>query len=51
MYEDLDGIDIIIDVWYGWWKNVKDISVVVVGEKSYKILNCVYIIIVDDFVI
>lgn len=33
MYEDLDGIDIIIDVWYGWWKNVKDISVVVVGEK------------------
>lgn len=32
MYDELDGIDIIMDVCYGWRKNVKDISVVVIGD-------------------
>lgn len=48
MYEDLDGIDIITDARHGWRKNAKDTSVVAVGEKSHKILNCVHITTADD---
>lgn len=49
--EELGIVDIMIDVRYGWRKNVKDISVVVIGEKIYKVLFCEYVIKFDDFVI
>lgn len=48
MYEDLDGIDIITNARHGWRKNAKDTSVVAVGERSHKILNCVHITTADD---
>lgn len=48
MYEYLDGIDIITDARHGWRKNAKNTSVVAVGEKSHKILNCVHITTADD---
>ena len=42
-YEDLDGIDIVTDARHGWRKNSKDTSVVVIGDKTHKVLNCVHI--------
>lgn len=38
--EEFGIINIMFDVRYGWRKNVKDISVVVIGEKFYKVLLC-----------
>lgn len=42
-YEDLDGINILTDARHGWRKNAKDTSVVAIGEKSHKILDCVHV--------
>ena len=48
MYEDLDGINIINDARHGWRNNSKYTSVVVIGEKTHKVLHCVNITKVDD---
>lgn len=40
-YEDLDGIDIMTDARHGWRKIAKDSSIVALGEKSHKVLQCV----------
>jgi len=47
-YEDLDGIDIITDARHGWRKNSKDTSVVAIGEKTHKVIDCVSVSHVDD---
>ena len=49
-YEDVDGIDIMTDARDGWRKNAKDTSVVAIGEKSHKVLQCVQITKQDDIV-
>ena len=49
-YEELDGIDIITDARHGWRKNAKDSSIVAIGEKSHKVMNCVHITKTDDAV-
>ena len=49
-YEDVDGIDIMTDARHGWRKNEKDTSVVAIGEKSHKVLQCVHITKQDDIV-
>ena len=49
-YEELDGIDIMTDARHGWRKNAKGSSIVAIGEKSHKVLNCVHITKVDDVV-
>jgi hypothetical protein len=50
LYENLDGINIhvITDAWHGWRKNAQDTSVVTIGERSHKVLNCVHVTKVDD---
>ena len=47
-YEDLDGIDIITHARHGWRKNSKDTSVVTIGEKTHKVLDCVQVTKADD---
>lgn len=42
--EEDDGIIIMMDVWYGWRKNVKDFSIVVIGEKIYWFIKSEYVI-------
>lgn len=42
--EEDDGIIIMMDVWYGWRKNVKDFSIVVIGEKIYWVIKSEYVI-------
>ena len=37
------GIDIMTDARHGWRKNAKDSSVVAIGDKSHKVLQCVHI--------
>ena len=49
-YEDVDGIDIMTDARHGWRKNAKDTSVVAIGEKCHKVLQCVHITKQDDIV-
>lgn len=48
MYDELDGIDIITDARHGWRKNAKDTSVVAVGDRSHKVLNCVHVTTAED---
>ena len=50
MYEELDGIDIMTDARHGWRKNAKDISVVAIGEKKHKVLQCQHVTKADDAV-
>jgi predicted GNAT family N-acyltransferase len=40
-YEELDGINIMTDARHGWRKNSKDTSVVALGEKTHKVMDCV----------
>ena len=42
-YEDLDGITILTYAKHGWRKNAKDSSVVVIGDQSHKVLECVHV--------
>ena len=49
-YEELDGIDIMSDARHGWRKNAKDSSVVAIGEKTHKVLQCQHITKQDDIV-
>ena len=49
-YEDLDGIDIMTDARHGWRKNAKDSSVVVLGDKTHKVLQCIHVTKADDIV-
>ena len=49
-YEDLDGIDIMTDARHGWRKNAKDSSVVALGEKTHKVLQCIHVTKADDIV-
>ena len=49
-YEDLDGIDIMTDARHGWRRNAKDSSIVAIGNKSHKVLQCVHITKADDMV-
>ena len=49
-YDELDGIDIMTDARHGWRKNAKDSSIVAIGEKSHKVMNCVHITKTDDVV-
>lgn len=48
MYDELDGIDIITDARHGWRKNAKDTSVVAIGDRSHKVLNCVHVTTAED---
>ena len=48
MYEELTGIDIMTDARHGWRKNAKDTSVVVIGEKTHKVLQCQHVTKADD---
>ena len=50
MYEELDGIDIMTDARHGWRKNAKDTSVVAIGEKTHKVLQCQHVTKADDAV-
>ena len=50
LYEILDGIDIITNARHGWIKNAQDTSVVAIGEKSHKVINCVHVTKADDHV-
>ena len=48
-YEDLTtGIDIITDARHGWRKNAYDTSVVAIGEKSNKVIDCQHVSKNDD---
>ena len=48
-YEDcMSGIDIMSDARHGWRKNAKDTSVVVIGDKTHKVLRCEHITKCDD---
>ena len=38
------------DARHGWRKNAKDSSVVAIGEKTHKVLQCVHITKQDDIV-
>ena len=49
-YEDLDGIDIMTDARHGWRKNAKDSSVVALGDKTHKVLQCIHVTKADDIV-
>ena len=49
-YEELDGINIMTDARHGWRKNAKDSSIVAIGEKTHKVLNCCHITKQDDIV-
>ncbi|CAC5400512.1 MRC [Mytilus coruscus] len=49
-YEDLDSIDIMSDAHHGWRKNAKDTSVVAIGEKTHKVLNCEHVTKAHDIV-
>lgn len=49
-YEDVDGIDIMTDARHCWRKNAKDSSVVAIGEKTHRVLQCVHITKQDDIV-
>lgn len=42
------GIDIMTDARHGWRKNAKDSSVVAVGEKTHKVLQCIHVTKKDD---
>ena len=42
-YKDVDGFGIMTDARHGWRKNAKDTSVIVIGEKTHKVLQCVHI--------
>ena len=42
-YEELDGINIMTDARHGWRKNSKDTSVVALGEKTHKVMDCVHV--------
>ena len=42
------GIDISTDARHGWRKNAKDTSVVAIGEKTKKVLDCVHVTKKDD---
>lgn len=48
LYENLDGIDIITDARHGWRKNAQDTSVVAIGERSHKVLNCAHVTKAED---
>ena len=37
--EDQEGINVLTDARHGWRKNAKDSSIVVIGEKSHKVLR------------
>ena len=50
LYENLDGIDIITDARHGWRKNAQDTSVVAIGERSHKVINCAHVTKADDHV-
>lgn len=50
LYEELDGIDIMTDARHGWRKNAKDTSVVALGEKSHKVLQCQHVTKAHDIV-
>ncbi|CAG2202776.1 unnamed protein product [Mytilus edulis] len=42
-YDDLDGINIMTDARHGWRKNAKDTTVVALGEKTHKVMDCEHI--------
>ena len=48
--EEWHGIDIQTDARHGWRKNVKDTSVVCIGDRSHKVLRHEYITKEDDHV-
>ncbi|CAG2254076.1 unnamed protein product [Mytilus edulis] len=41
--DDLDGINIMTDARHGWRKNAKDTTVVALGEKTHKVMDCEHI--------
>ena len=48
-YEDLsDGIEIMTDARHGWRNNAKDSSIVAIGEKTHKVLQCINVTERDD---
>ena len=49
-YDELDGIDIMTDARHGWRKNAKDSSVLALGEKTHKVLQCIHVTKADDIV-
>ncbi|CAC5372619.1 unnamed protein product [Mytilus coruscus] len=42
-YDDLDGINIMTDARHGWRKNAKDTTVVALGEKTHKVMDCEHV--------
>ena len=50
MFEELDETEIMTDARHGWRKNAKDTSVVAIGEKTHKVLQCQHVTKADDVV-
>ena len=49
MTENLeDGITVMSDARHGWRKNARDTSVVVIGDKTHKVLNHTHVTNADD---
>ncbi|CAC5384320.1 unnamed protein product [Mytilus coruscus] len=42
-YDDLDGINIMTHDRHGWRKNAKDTTVVALGEKTHKVMDCEHV--------
>ncbi|CAC5410208.1 unnamed protein product [Mytilus coruscus] len=42
-YDDLDDINIMTDARHGWRKNAKDTTVVALGEKTHKVMDCEHV--------
>ena len=42
-YEELDGINIMTDARHGWRKNSKDTTVVALGDKTHKVMDCEHV--------
>lgn len=44
------GIDIMTDARHGWRKNAKDSSIVAIGDRSHKVIQCVHVTKEEDHV-